>query len=289
MNKLPAFLLLPALFFLTGCGGGAPKPAATADAAVMQVVDSLKSNQPEGFWNMLPASYQTQANEVLHDFANKMPPAMYDQGAGLLVKLEKVLTTKKDLILANPMLEQVPVDVSANYDHVVAMLSAVTSSDLMSVDKLKSADIGSLMSSIGGEMMEAASKIEVDQSAATGDMQEALEFKKKLDSVKAELVSEEGDTAVVRITAEGEDPEEVEFVKVEGKWIPTELAEGWSEMITEAQAGVAEINITPEMASQAQMMMGMAGGVLDQLQQAQTQEELQQIIGGLMGMMMGGM
>jgi len=289
MKTLLSVCTLASLLFLTGCGGGTPEPAATADAAVMQMVDSLKDNEPKGLWNMLPASYQTQANEVLHDFANKMPPAVYDQGAELVVKLEKVLKTKKSLILENPMLQQAPVDASANYDQVVAILGAITSSDLMSIDKLKSADIGSLTSSIGGKMMEAASNLDTDQTPAGGDMKEALEFKKKLSSVKAELVSEEGDTAVVRITVDGEEPEDMDFIKVEGKWIPTELAEEWSEMIAEAQAAVAELNITPEQATQAQMGMSMVGGVLDQLQQANTQEEMQQILGGLMGMAMGGM
>jgi hypothetical protein len=281
------FLVAPTLV-LVGCGGGAPKPAATADAAVMQMVDSMQKNQPEGLWDMLPSSYQTEANETLHRFADKMPADMYNQGTGLLQKLEKVLKTKKDLILENPMLEESPVDISESYDQMVAVLSAFTSSDLMSVEKMKSADIGQLVASIGGELMDVATRMDLEEAASTGELQEMLEFKQTMASVKAELISEDGDSAVVRISAVDEDPEEVEFVKVEGKWIPADLAEGWSEMIAEFKSGVEEMEITPEQASQVKMGITMVGSILDQLQAAETQEDLEMIIGGALGMLMMG-
>jgi hypothetical protein len=289
MKTITTFLSVCACLILTGCGGGASKPAATADAAVMQAVSSMQDNDPSAAWDMLPASYQEQANGLMHEFAGKIPADLYDSSANLLVKLEKVLSSKKDLILANPQLKSVPVDVSKNYDDAVAMLGILTSSDLMSAEKMKSADIGKMMSTTGAKLMKKASEVEIDDSVKTDDMSDMLEMQAKLASVKAELVSEEGDTAVVKITAKDEDPEEIDFVRIEGKWIPKDLAEGWSEMITEAKAGIAEINITPEQAAQANMMIGMVNGLLDQIQAAKTQEELMQAVGGAMGMMMGGM
>lgn len=289
MNIKTSLLLVSPALFLLGCGGGAPKPAATADAAVMQVIDSLEKNDPSAFWHMLPESYQTQANDVLHDFAEKVPDNLYNQGAGLVKKLEEVLSTKKDLLLENSMVQQSPVDVSANYDQIVALLGAITSSNLKSVETLKTADIGKLMGDIGGKFMQTAANMELDQSpASTREMKEMLEFKDKLSTFNAELVSEEGDTATVRISMEGEEPEEMDFVRIEGKWLPKEMAEGWSEMIADAKAGVAGMNIDPQTASQMQMGMTMADSVLDQLLNAETQEDLQQVIGGLIGMA-GGM
>lgn len=282
-NSLTLLLLTPALL-LVGCGGGAPKPAATADAAVMQVVDSLEQNDPSGFWHMLPASYQTQANEVLHEFAEKAPADVYDEGAALLQKLEKVLTTQKDLILESPMLAASPVDVSANYDQVVGMLGAITSSDLMSVQKMKKADIGQLMKSIGGKIMDTAAQMEIDPNATPDDVQDFMEFKNQLSTLEAELVSEDADVATVLLSIEGEEPEEVEFVKIEGKWLPKEIAENWSEMIAEAKAELADFEISPQQAAQIKMGMNMADTVLDQLLEAETPQEFQQAIMSVIGM-----
>lgn len=287
MKKTLSLLALSPALFLIGCGSGTPKPAATADAAVMQAVDSLEENDPSGIWHMLPASYQTQANGVLHDFAEKMPSDVYEQGAELAKKLENVLKSKKSLLLESPMLASAPIDVSANYDQAVAIIGAVTSSDLMSVESLKKADIGVLLGSIGRKLMETADKMELDQNQAPFQMSQAMGAKDKLGTMNAELVSEDGDIATVRLSMEGEPPQELEFVKIEGKWIPGDVADNWGQMIAQAKAGVADMEIPPQVAAQIKMGMTMADSVLEQLLKAETQEDLEQVFTGLMGMGMG--
>jgi len=280
--------LLPALI-LIGCGGGAPKPAATADAAIMQVVEGIQNHEPQSIWNALPASYQEDVNGLAHELAAKVPAELHSGIATLSTKLEEVLKTKKDLLLENPMMSSAPVDVAGNYDQVVSILGVLNKSDLMDNAKLKSCDVGALLSSTGAELMKQAASVTLDDNMAPAQMGGLMEINEKLKSFKAELVSEEGDTAVVRMSAEGEEPKEETFVKVEGKWIPQEMSEGWDEMIAEAKKGIAEINITPEQSAQVQMGLAMIGGVLDQVKTANSQEELQQILGGVMGMMGGGM
>ncbi len=280
--------LLPALV-LIGCGGGTPKPAATADAAVTQVVEGLQQNQPQTIWNALPASYQQDVNGLAQELAGKIPAELHGSIASVSKKLEEVLTTKKELILANPMAGSAPVDVAGNYDQMVAILGILNKSDLMDPAKLKSCDVGALLSTTGAELMKHASSVTFDDKMAPPEMNDMLEMNEKLNSFKAELVSEEGDTAVVRMTVDGEDPEEETFVKVEGKWVPQEMSDGWDEMITEAKEGIAQINITPEQTAQVQTVLTIAGSVLDQIKVANTQEELQQTLGGIMNMIGGGM
>jgi hypothetical protein len=59
-------------------------------------------------------------------------------------------------------------------------------------------------------------------------------------------------------------------------------------MIAEFKSGVEEMEITPEQASQVKMGITMVGSILDQLQAAETQEDLEMIIGGALGMLMMG-
>lgn len=287
-NSLKLLGLLPALV-LIGCGGGAPKPAATADAAMTQVVEGLQNNKPEVAWNALPASYQEDVNGLAHQLAGKIPAELHNGVAGLATKLEDVLKTKKDLLLANPQISGAPVDVAGNYDSLVSILGILNNSDLMDNAKLKSSDVGDILSTTVADLMKEASSVTIDDKMAPPGMGELTEVTEKLKSFKAELVSEEGDKAVVRMTAEGESPKEEEFVKVEGKWIPAEMAEEWDGMIAEAKKAIDEINITPEQSAQVQMGLSMAGGVLDQLKAANSAEELNQVLGGVMGMVMGGM
>lgn len=276
---------------LSGCGGsGAPEPAATADAAVMQVVDSLNANNAAGPWNMMPESYQQDLNGLMHGFAGKMDAGLWNSGTGTLKKLEEVLRTKKDLLLASPMLKSAPMqqDLSANYDQLVAILGTLTDSKLMSLEELKTADMGTLLSSTGSRLMEQASEVNISNSSPKPmGMNSMLKMPGKILETKAELVSEDGDTAVVRITTEGEKPQEVPFVRVEGKWIPQDMADNFPKSIQDGKKALEKFRISPQMKSQAMMGLNMVNGMLDQIQAANTQEELQGVLGGMMGMMGG--
>ena len=238
---------------------------------------------------MLPTSYQTQLTEVKNEFATKMDVQLWNNGADLVSKLHGVLANKKDLLLASPMLESVPMkeDISANYDQLVAILGAVVESDLATLEGVASLDIGDFLRSTGSELMAASSKISISETSKKPmGMNSMLKTPGKLLTTQAELVSSEGDSAVVKITAQDEEPEEVTFVKVEGKWIPEDLAKEFPKMIAEMRKNIGEIEIPPEAKAKAQMGMTMVSGVLDQVSAAKTQEELQ---GALMGLMMMGM
>ncbi|WFB36260.1 hypothetical protein P3T73_00595 [Kiritimatiellota bacterium B12222] len=286
---------LLSLMLLSGCGkpsASAPAPAATADAALMQVVDGLNQNNAAAGWNMLPASYQAELSEVKGEFAAKMDPVLWDSGASLVGKLHGVLESKKDLLLASPMMAQVPMsqDLSANYDTLVAILGDVLDSDLATLEGIETMDIGSFLSTTGSDIMKSFSAIEIsDSSPKPMDMNSMLKMPGKILNTQAELVSEEGDTAVVLVTTEGEEPVEVPFVKVEGKWIPADMQSAFADMIEGMHESINEIEITPETKTQVQMGMSMVGGMLDQLATAKTQADLQAVMGGVMGMMMGGM
>jgi len=130
--------------------------------------------------------------------------------------------------------------------------------------------------------VEAASKLSPDD--------QFTEFVTKAKSIKATVIDQSGDEATVKIEVEGEDPEEMKFTKVEGKWIPAEIAEGWEENIAEAKQNMQDL---PQELQQAkpQVMGGLAmvESVLDSMLKAESQQEFDQAIGGVLGLMGGGM
>ncbi len=291
IHATPLALLAFALI-TAGCGSQkAPAPAATADAAFHNLTSAIESNDLHGAWHFLPESYQADANGILHEFAEKMDAQLWNAGTGTFQKVEEVLRTKKNLILQNEILAQMPgkAELEENYDHLVNILGILKSSDLMDLDKLKTADLGRILSTTGNSLMNEAAKMEVEGSMEIPGLSDVKDAQSEMANMKAELISEEGDEAVVRITGDGDHDAEVEFVRVEGKWIPKDLAEEWPEMIREFREGLQEIGQIPPGEKQ-QIMMGinMVNGVLDQMLAAETPEDMQNVLAGVMGMMMGG-
>jgi len=294
MNKIhcTSMALLAFALISAGCGSQkAPAPAATADAAFHNLTSAIESNDLHGAWHFLPESYQADANGLLHEFAGKMDKGLWDAGTGTFKKVEEVLRTKKDLILQNEMLAQFPgkSELEENYDHLVNILGILKNSDLMDLEKLANADLGRILSTTGKNLMNEAAKMDVKGSMEIPGLSDLKETQSEMANMKAELISEEGDEAVVRITGDDDHDAEVDFVRVEGKWIPKDLADEWPQMIQEARAGLQEIGQIPP-AERQQIMMGinMVNGVLDQMLAAETPEDMQNVLAGVMGMMMGG-
>jgi hypothetical protein len=283
-----AALAAVAAVAMFGCGEPQPTVPDTPDGTVTAVAGALGEGKPQVLWTAMPASYQKDVEGLIRTFAEKMDAEIYDKGFGLLKKLVTVLQEKRDFILDNPNIAKGPVDVEkarAKWDSLVSALDALVNSDVSSLESLKTLDVGKFLRTTGSTMMQSAA----DMSTATPDDKYNTEFASKMKGVKAEVVSTEGDTATVKITVPGEDPKETEMVRVEGKWVPKDLADEWDKRIAEAKAGLAEMSKEKmaEAKPQIMMMLGAAEPMLDQLLKAENQEQFNQAIGQTMGMVMG--
>ena len=286
-----------ALVGVVGCGQKTPTP----DQAIMEVMNGLSQNKPEAAWNFLPASYQTDVNGLVADFAGKMDAEIWAKGASVVQKLVNVLKTKKDFILSNQMVKANPAMAMAgpdaakklaeNWDGILEFLNIVATSELADLEKMKTLDVGAFIAGTGGKLMNQAAAL----SAMVPDDPYNTKVK-KLGETKVTVLSSDATTAKVKVEVPGEDAEETDMVLVEGKWLPKEIADEWQEKIAEAKKGIAEIK-PEDMAKQKPQVMAMltmVEGTLDQLAAAKTQQEFdataQQAMGSIMGaaMMMGG-
>jgi hypothetical protein len=262
----------------------------TPDGTVRAVSAALADRHPEVLWQALPPSYQKDITELTHAFAGRMDPAVWDAAFGLGRKTVGILRDKKSLFLSSAMLQAVGDDrqrIESGWDPVVSVLDSFLSSDVTRLETLKTIDWERYLSTTGRELMNQAAAV----STARGDGSFDREFAGKLRQTKVEIVSRDGDQATLRMTAPDEEPEDVQLTRVEGRWVPSEMAVDWDVKVAAAKEKLAII--TDEQlaqgSAQAMAVIGMVDAMLTQLATVETAEELDQVLQALLGPLLGGL
>ncbi len=273
---------------------GLPAAAAdipsTPDGTVRAVAEGLADRHPEILWQALPPTYQKDITELTHAFAERMDPAVWDAAFGLGRRLTGLLRDKKDIILASSMLQAAGEEqekVAGGWDEGVGLLDSFFGSTLSDLDAMKAIDWEKYIATTGRELMILAA----ERSKADGDDTFDREFTQKLRQTKVEVVSTEGDSATLRMTAPDEEPEEMQLTRVEGRWVPSDMAKDWDQNVAEARQKLAAVTDeeVQQGSMQAMMMIGMVDGVIAQLETVETAEEFDQALQGLLGPFLGGM
>ncbi len=243
-------------------------PADTADAAVLAVVEGLKQNRMEVFWDFLPASYQNDLNKLVHSFAERMDLELWNRSVAVLHKLARMLREKKEFLAAARASNdpEAPGPSAAELAAIGALLDTLLSSDLADLDKLKSADGRAILEGTGSKLLLQLRSMGRDPFADRMGI---------VTGMKVALASSSGDSA--KLTIEGLDGERAdhEFVRVEGKWIPKNLADNWTHGI--GNAGAQLVRLSPEnLAETKQQLLALLSAVddsLERLSAAKTQEQ----------------
>ena len=87
----------------------------------------------------------------------------------------------------------------------------------------------------------------------------------------------------MKIEIEGAPPRDQKLKKVDGKWLPAEMVDGWEENMAKAKAGLAGADMTAQK-PQAMMMLGMVEKVADDLLAAPDEQAFQNVINNVMAM-----
>ena len=262
----------------------------TPDGTARAVTAALADRHPEVLWQALPPSYQKDITELTHAFAGRMDPAVWDAAFGLGRKAAGILRDKKALFLESQMLEAAGEDrqrIEDGWDSVVSLLDSLFSSDVTRLETLRTIDWERYLATTGRQLMNQAA----DVSKANGDDAFNREFAGKLQQTKIEVVSRDGDHATLRMTAPNEEPEDLPLTRVEGRWVPTEMAADWDVKVAAAKQKLATIT-DEELAqgsAQAMALIGMADAMLTELETVETAEQLDQKLQGLFGPLLGGL
>ncbi len=286
-------LFILAFAIVAACGGQAVATAdqipSSPDGTVRFVAEKVADGHPEVVWEALPKTYQADINELTHLFATKVDKDVWDKSFAVLRKTAVVLQDQKDLFLGSQMLSMAQDrqdEIAGNWDTATLVLSTLVNSDLGNLKSLETIDWGQFMATTGAQLMQVAK----EASASTEDNDYENEFLAKVNGLDIEVLENADGKAKLKITAPDEEPEEIQMTQVEGRWVPSDMAQDWDKEIAEARTKLEEM--TPETMAQQKMqimmMVGMAEAFVDQVAQAKTSEELDQMLQGLLGGLMGG-
>jgi hypothetical protein len=215
----------------------------TPDEAAKEMATGMLENKPQLYWETLPPSYQKDVDGLVKDFANEMDAEVWDSGFDVAKKVVLILQEKKEYILANPWIAQAGVDkkvLDENWAGIVKVLSTIVNSDLNSIDKLKHLDIQEFLSTTGVDVMQQASAVSETLPQVDFVNQRVIDLKQ----AKFTLVKIDGNTATVRMEIPGQTkrPDDMQMVKVEGKWILKDVADNWAESMKKAREALAKLD-----------------------------------------------
>lgn len=307
-HAVAAVLTLTLLLSFPGCGqasddGTAPANGAAAiastqidipetpDGTILAVATALADGQPRALWDAMPASYQSDVTGLIGEFAEKMDEDLYNKSADVTRKAVNLLKTKKDLFL---QMQGGPVGgmfmmtdkqvLTDNWDGLTDLLDTLASSEVSTLQGLKGVDVGTFLGGTGAQVM---SKTQALMKAVNPADANELD---KLRELEVEVLESTDDTATVRVTS-GDETDEMTLTRVDGRWVPDDMAEQWDAQIAEARQNLADMVDDPDFEqnkAQTMTMLENVDAALDQLGQAETVEQLQQGIGGLMQVLMSG-
>ena len=249
----------------------------TADAAVEAVFSGIHNKKPEVLWAFLPPSYQRDVNGIFHLLAEKMDRELWEKTFQTGLRVVRICRVWRSAILdAELITAGAGADrktLTAEWDTVITLVGTLLASDLADLDKMKQFDGGRFLKMTGGKFMK---ELALASRLLPGDV---LKF--ELDEfarLQVKLESENGDSAVVQLSLRGNDapPKRVPFVRVEGKWIPKNLADGWKAEIAAMRKRI-ESQLAPKvLAEKKRFVMQFLAGVeksLDELEDAKTPVE----------------
>lgn len=264
--------------------GQVPTIPDSPDGTVIAVAEAIQNNHAEILWTALPESYQSDITEITTTFAEKMDPAVYDRAFAIAMRAIEVLDDRKEIILASETFKSTGADsgdIQEGLSNALVFADTLKVSEIATVAGLGSVNWEQFLATTGNEFLKQAAAIESE------DDDNPLN---SLDSLKVETIDVSEDRAMLRISSDDHESEDVEMAKVEGRWIPAELADDWDRSIEEARQNLAEI--TPETMAekktQIMMFFGMADGLIEQIASLQTPEEFDAAIGPMLAPLMGG-
>ncbi|MFN0055087.1 MAG: hypothetical protein ACKV0T_23180 [Planctomycetales bacterium] len=204
-----------------------------ADVAVRRVLSGLKENRPEVLWEALPASYQRDLNETLHELARHLPADVWQETLQAIAKFSRLEQASLPYSIDGTITddgEELQRDsrrlVEGLVEGVFQAMDAQTLENLPTQAQAAKTNVEDLWRQIGPTILRLF-------RYAQYRLRQGSEFPlfSELFSLQVTLKRQESSIAVVAFQHPdvGIGPVEIEFVNVEGKWVPRSVAAKWRE------------------------------------------------------------
>lgn len=267
--------------------GGAAPPA-TAQQQVEALLAAFGRSDAVAFWDWLPMTWQHDVETIAHELADHLDAKTYDRAAKLVQRCARAAIAKQEFVFGNQTIANLmqqngadPQSAREVYAALAGMLQQLAGGELGSVEGLRAFDGRRFASRSGKALLETVLAL----GRATGDDPLA-----ELETVRVRTVGKGDGQERVELSAPGRPAEVTTFVRVEGRWVPTEMADGWDENVRDVRRKIAAMpkNGDPKFAAQTGLVLGMLEAFVQQLESVESQAEFDALCAQTMAMANGG-
>ena len=274
---------------LNGCGKKAEEAAAVTipdapAAAIQTVITEFAKGNGGILWQAMPASYQSDVNTLAQLAGSKIDPEVYDSSFATIARLAEIVEQQAFILnssfMADRSIEEMA-ELEAALPSIVDLIETITSSELASTNDLLNFNGQEFFDTTVSKFVQYAETL----GQLAGDQSVLSDYMNAVVSV----VEADDMQATLLITVFGQEPHEQMFTKVEQRWVPAEMASDWAAKIAETKANLDATSIEDMAALKPQIMgaLAMIDGVLTQIAAAETQEQFDQSLQGVIIPVMG--
>ena len=266
-----------------------PEPSIPANLsakdALAFVAQELSKDNYAVLVDTMPREQLELAQEGMQKLVSKLNKSSFDSIKALLKRSTKVMAEKKSFILNYP---KIPADakprLSAHYDTIVALMQEINSSPLVEMKNWNNGDIGACMPVIfrltdvyGSRFVETEKAINPSVPATMSTfiaVWGAPVKKQDLVDGKVRISGQNGDTATLEFIGPTGAAASVALEQSNGRWYPkpSEVTEAATKQLRDQ---IAQLDNVDAKQISGNLMLGLAvvGGLVGQLERANTQEE----------------
>lgn len=290
-RPVAVFLLGAALLLAsTACRRetGTTPPAPTPVSSLETLLRDLSENRPESLWEALPPSYQADVRGLIAAFCDRVDTNLYDQTFRVLDKAVRVLREKKEFLFNSPLTLDNPIfetPLGLHWEETVSVMEPLVRSELATVEGLRHLDPGRFLATTGRRFLENLESL-VEAMELPPARNPWLRWRQALEATQLRFLPMEDGSGILTWAPPGADLDpqrEIRMVRVEGTWVPAELAARWQEGVARLRAGIQAMNnadsekIRPILA----MTLSTLERAMDALLQARSQKEFDTILQSL--------
>ena len=253
----------------------------TAQEFADLVLLELKNNNPMVMWDALPAARQKQVQEVVSLASSRVEQRTMNLIKKFRSDLLTALKSKKQFVLNSGALPIPPnqKDVLAkSYDSIVAMLEAYVPTDWLDVSYLQKTELRDVLGSYVYNIALKGKDLEnsLPDNSPFKSMINRMPLEAKVENVSAT-------EAMITFVVPGQPDIPSKFILSEGRWLPEVLVAGWDQSMGQATSVLGQLDPKVIHQSVGQGLL-FPNGVLGSISAAESQQEFDEAIGQLVGM-----
>ena len=245
----------------TTLSGGEDKnvtiPTEPADA-VATILKEISKGHGNILWQAMPASYQNDFVKLFQLAGRKIDGKLHAKVISLLSRISALVKDKQVFF------DNMQMDKEVTWTSLSGTIDILKSSQLWTIESLRSFDNKKFFEHTISKMIK----------YHYSNIPEILPFFNNTQPAIS-LVESDDNHARLKIKLSNNLKEhDVNFTKIEGKWLPQKIASSWPSFIDETKALISTLNL-PQTQTMAYTVLFFWGQALGDLEKAQTQEEFE--------------